>query len=58
MADSSDEQDRPISVIQKILTGVNIFRNEDWPAIISFLKPRIMALDSFWSLARYQFSNL
>ncbi|HEV2480926.1 MAG TPA: DUF4268 domain-containing protein [Puia sp.] len=42
----------PPSLIQKKLTGVNIFRNEDWPAIISFLKPRIIALDSFWSLVK------
>ncbi len=29
-------------------TGVNIFKESDWPAIISFLKPRIVALDDFW----------
>jgi len=29
-----------------------------WQAIISFLKPRIKALDAFWSMVRYQFSNL
>lgn len=40
--------------IEKTLTGVNIFKNEDWPAIISFLKPRIIGLDAFWSLVRYQ----
>jgi hypothetical protein len=42
----------PRSHIAKRLTGVNIFKNEDWPAIISFLKPRIIALDSFWSLVK------
>ena len=54
--DSRDEQGRLISVIQKTLPGVNLFKSEDWPAIISFLKPRIIALDGFWSLVRYQFS--
>jgi deoxyribodipyrimidine photolyase-like uncharacterized protein len=56
--DSMDEQGRSVGLIQKRLTGVNIFNNGDWPAIISFLKPRIIALDSFWSVVRYQFSNL
>jgi hypothetical protein len=54
----TDEHGRSISAIHQQLTGVNIFRNEDWPAIISFLKPRIIALDAFWSMVRYQFSNL
>ncbi|HXO74723.1 MAG TPA: DUF4268 domain-containing protein [Puia sp.] len=58
MSVAMDEYGRHISVIQKRLTGVNMFKNEDWPAIISFLKPRIIALDAFWSMARYQFSNL
>jgi len=56
--DSADEQGRVVSVIQKKMMGVNVLKNEDWPAIISFLKPRIIALDSFWSMVRYQFSNL
>ncbi len=34
------------------LNGVNIFNSNDWPAIISFLKPRIVALDAFWNLAK------
>lgn len=55
---ASDEHGRQFSLVQKQLPGVNIFRNEDWPAIISFLKPRIMALDEFWSMVKYEFSNL
>jgi hypothetical protein len=54
----TDENGRRISTFHKQLTGVNIFHNEDWPAIISFLKPRIIALDIFWSMVRYQFPNL
>jgi len=53
--DVTDEHGKAVSIIQKTLTGVNIFKNEDWPAIISFLKPRIIALDSFWGMVRYQF---
>ena len=55
---STDEHGRPISTIHKQLDGVNLFRNEDWPAIISFLKPRIIALDAFWSMVKYQFPNI
>ena len=46
------------SVIRKTLSGVNLLKNEDWPAIISFLKPRIIGLDEFWSMVRYQYSGL
>jgi hypothetical protein len=57
-ADGVDEHGRAVGMVTKVLNGVNIFRAEDWPAIISFLKPRAIAFDSFWSLVRYQFSNL
>jgi hypothetical protein len=55
---AEDEHGKPISTISKTLENVNIFKPEDWPAIISFLKPRIIALDAFWSMARYQFQDL
>jgi hypothetical protein len=47
-----DESGRMISRIGKTMEGVNLFRETDWPAIISFLKPRIIALDRFWSEVR------
>ena len=31
------------------LHGIKIFRETDWPAIISFFKKNIIALDSFWN---------
>ncbi|WP_194285673.1 DUF4268 domain-containing protein [Sphingobacteruim zhuxiongii] len=37
------------------LSDVSIFRRDDWPSLISFFKPRIIALDSFWSDAQYGF---
>ncbi|MGN6475781.1 MAG: DUF4268 domain-containing protein [Flavipsychrobacter sp.] len=43
-----------VSTISKKITNVNIHRMEDWPQIISFLKPRIIALDEFWSVANIQ----
>ena len=43
-----DEDGNLISRAGIVLENVNVFRESDWPAIISFLKPRIMALDEFW----------
>jgi len=37
------------------LPDVNIFKQEDWPKLISFFKPRIIALDEFWSDAQDSF---
>ena len=31
------------------LKGVNIFKEDDWPSIISFLKKNMIALDAFWN---------
>ncbi|MET0394729.1 MAG: DUF4268 domain-containing protein [Chitinophagaceae bacterium] len=50
-----DEDGREVSRIGIQLPGVNIFRREDWPAIISFFKPRLLALDAFWELVREGF---
>lgn len=52
---TQDDYGKTISRISKTISNVNIFRQEDWPALISFFKPRIMALDEFWSDARYGF---
>jgi hypothetical protein len=43
---------KTISSISLQLDAVNILNQSDWPAIISFLKPRIMALDKFWDMVR------
>ncbi len=49
----NQEQDgNIISRVSKILPAVNILNENDWPAIISFLKPRILALDNFWILVK------
>ena len=53
-----DEWGKTVSAVRKELTGVNIHRKEDWPAMISFLKKRLIALDAFWSTARYGFEGL
>jgi hypothetical protein len=55
---ATDDHGKEISRIYTAITGVNIFRRETWPELISFFKPRIMALDEFWSNARYAFEAL
>ncbi|MDX5345977.1 MAG: DUF4268 domain-containing protein [Hymenobacteraceae bacterium] len=55
---TTDAYGKTISRIYKELEPVNIFNKEDWPQLISFFKPRIIALDEFWSDAQYTFSSL
>jgi hypothetical protein len=43
-----DEHENELSRIGTTINDVNIFNESDWPLIISFLKPRIIALDRFW----------
>jgi len=46
-----------ISKIEKVKLGVNVLNEEDWPEIISFLKPRMIALDEFWDLVKPGFED-
>jgi hypothetical protein len=55
---TTDEYGKTISRIYKQLDSVSIFNRNDWPALISFFKPRIIALDEFWSDAKYSFDAL
>jgi hypothetical protein len=55
---TSNEHGKTISRIFREVSPVNLFSKEDWPALISFFKPRIMALDVFWRDARYTFEEL
>jgi hypothetical protein len=43
---------KTISSISQQLDGVNVLNQSDWPTIISFLKPRIIALDAFWDMVK------
>lgn len=38
-----------VSIISVELKSVNIFKQTDWPTIISFLKQYITGLDAFWA---------
>ena len=55
---TTDDHSQPIARIGTKLPGVNLFSKDDWPALISFFKPRIIALDEFWSNAQYSFDAL
>ncbi|MBV7533121.1 DUF4268 domain-containing protein [Chitinophaga sp. sic0106] len=54
----NDEYGKPVSYIRKELEGVSVLRQEDWPALITFFKSRIIALDDYWSSAKYGFEML
>jgi hypothetical protein len=55
---TADEYGKVISRIANMLTGVSIFKKEDWPELISFYKQRMIALDEFWSNVKYSFESL
>lgn len=54
---AKDEFGKKLSRIFVRLNHVSVLNQQDWPAIISFLKPRLIALDAFWSMARDQFES-
>jgi Domain of unknown function (DUF4268) len=43
---------KTISSISQQLDDIKVLNQDKWPAIISFLKPRIIALDAFWELVK------
>lgn len=53
-----DEHGKTISRIYSEKTGLSILRKEDWPALISFFKSGMLALDEFWSQVKYGFEAL
>ena len=53
-----DEHEKLISTISKEKTGAGIFQKQSWPELISFFKPRIIALDEFWLQVKYAFESL
>jgi len=52
----TDAYGKQTARIYQSIQQVNLYNQEDWPALISFFKPRIIALDEFWSLANSGFS--
>lgn len=52
-----NEFGQAVSRIEKILPTVTVMDSEDWPDIIAFLKPRIIALDEFWNNVKPGFES-
>lgn len=50
--DHVHEDGMQVSRIIKSQAGTSIFNEDDWPRIISFLKPRLIALDEFWEMVK------
>ncbi len=46
------------SRIYQTLNDVNVYDPKNWPALISFLKPRLIALDQFWVEVKAIFEEL
>jgi len=53
-----DEHGKYISRIYTEIRNVNIFDKNHWPRLISFFKPRIVALDEFWSTGKHVFEGM
>jgi len=52
------EDGKIVSRIYKELPGASVFNRDHWSDLISFFKPRMIALDIFWENARYSFEGL
>lgn len=50
-----DSYGKKWSSISATLTGVSIFREEDWPDLMTFFKSRMLILDEFWNDAKHGF---
>ena len=55
---ATDAHGQPLARIYRELRPVNMLDQNDWPALISFFKPRLMALDAFWADAQWSFEAL
>lgn len=53
-----DEHGKTTSCIFTSLQNRSVLERSDWPQLISFFKPRMIALDQFWSSAKYWFEAL
>ena len=53
-----DAHGQALARIGTVLRPANVFERESWPALISFFKPRLLALDAFWTDAQWSFEAL
>lgn len=57
-SEAADEHGKIISAIHTEIKGVNVYDKNTWPNIISFLKPRMIALDEVWNDIKDAFEDL
>ena len=51
-ADEIKENGKHFCAISKSIKEVNVFRQTDWPQIITFLKSSLIELDAFWYIVK------
>ena len=56
--DYFQENKGSVSLIAAELKNVNVFKESDWPTIISFLKQYVLGLDKFWASYKPAFELL
>jgi len=56
--DFLDDYGKSLSQISLTLAGISVFNQQHWPDLISFFKPRIIALDEFWDNVKPVFQDL
>ncbi|MDQ8005213.1 MAG: DUF4268 domain-containing protein [Pedobacter sp.] len=49
---------KQVARIECVLPNVSVYNQQQWPDIIAFLKPRIIALDEFWTDVKPVFEDL
>lgn len=55
---ASNAFDKQVARIELVLPNVSVYNQQQWPDIIAFLKPRIIALDEFWVDVKPVFEDL
>lgn len=55
---TTNSYDKQVARIERVLPNVSVYNQQQWPAIIAFLKPRIIALDEFWTDVKPVFEDL
>lgn len=55
---ASNAFDKQVARIELVLPNVSVYNQQQWPEIIAFLKPRIIALDEFWINVKPVFEDL
>ncbi len=56
--DTANDFNKNISQVSIELKGFNIYNQQHWPDLITFFKPRIIALDEFWDHVKPVFESL